>query len=376
MRIGVDGGCWTNRRGYGRYLRELVAAIARVDGENEYVVFLDSGADREEAWPGPFEPRFVATKTETALGARADGRRSVPDILRMSWAVARERFDAFFFPSVYSYFPLIRPVRTLVGVHDTIAESYPELAFASRKQERFWRAKVRLALWQSSRCLTVSQYSKRCIERTYGYPGAKIDVAPEAASPVFASGPESREDFLLYVGGISPSKNLAALLAAFAQLKNVTDSTRLVLVGDHSGDRFQSCYEELRQQAEEPGLASRVEFAGYVPDEELAGLYRRTRLFVMPSFDEGFGLPAAEAMACGAPLVVSSGNALEELVGDAGLTADPRDVQALRDAIDRVLGDGSLAARLSARGIERARRLSWDETARGVIRALQATVVA
>lgn len=376
MRIGVDGGCWTNRRGYGRYLRELVAAIARVDRENEYVLLLDSGADRAETWPAPFEPRFVSTRTETAVAARADGRRSIPDLLRMSWAAARERFDVFFFPSVYSYFPLLRPVRTLVGVHDTIAERDPELAFASRKQERFWRAKVRLALMQADRCLTVSQYSKRCIEQTYGYPAARIEVVREAASAIFTSGPEPREDFLLYVGGISPSKNLGALVDAFSGLENKTDATRLVLVGDYRGDRFQGCYDELRQRVETLELTDRVEFAGYAPDEDLVSLYRRARLFVMPSFDEGFGLPAAEAMACGAPVVVSAGHALEELVGDAGLTADPRDSETLRAAMDRVLGDAPLAAELSQRGIARSRALSWDETARGVVRALERTVLA
>ena len=376
MRIGVDGGCWTNRRGYGRYLRELVAALARIDCENEYVVFLDSGADRSEPWPAPFEPRFVDTRTATAEAARADGRRSIPDVLRMSFAAARERFDMFFFPSVYSYFPLLRPAPMLLCVHDTIAESYPELAFASRRQERFWRMKVRMALWQADRCLTVSEYSKRCIQETYGFAPQRIDVAPEAAASVFSPGPEEREDFVLYAGGISPSKNLGTLIAAFAGLKNRAETTRLVLAGDYAGDRFQGCHDELRRTVERLALGGKVEFAGRIPDEELASLYRRARLFAMPSFDEGFGLPAVEAMACGAPVVVSAGNALEELVGEAGLTVDPRDADALRQAMDRVLGDSGLAGRLSRLGIERARSFSWDETARGVLRALKATVLA
>jgi glycosyltransferase involved in cell wall biosynthesis len=374
MRIGVDGGCWTNRRGYGRYVRELVAALGRIDRENEYVIFLDSGADRGQTWRPPFEPRYVATKVETAAAARADGRRSIADLLRMSLAVARARFDVFFFPTVYSYFPLLRPVRTLVAVHDTIAENYPTFAFASPKQERFWRAKVRLALRQADRCLTVSEHSRRSIERVYGFPPARIDVAPEAAAAVFQQpGSEPREDFVLYAGGISPSKNLGTLVRAFAGLQERSPGLRLVLAGDYQGDRFQGCYEDLRREVSELALDDKVRFAGYVSDEELASLYRRARVFVMPSFDEGFGLPAIEAMACGAPVVVSSGNALEEIVGDAGLTVDPGDGDGLRDAMERVLGDEALAAGLSAKGMERARRYSWDETARRVLAALNRT---
>ncbi len=376
MRIGVDGVCWTNRRGYGRFLRELVAALARVDRENRYVLFLDSGADRNQSWPPPFEPRYVATGVSTAEAARADGRRSIADLLRMSLAAAGESFDAFFFPSVYSYFPLIRPVRALVGVHDTIAERRPRQTFASPAQERAWRWKVRLALRQATRCLTVSEYSKGCIRRHYRFPSERIDVVPEAAARIFQPGDEPRDDFVLYAGGISPTKNLHTLIDAFARLRNRGRAERLVLVGDYEGDRFQTCYSELRSQIGALGLDGAVELPGYLPDEELAQLYRRARLFVMPSLDEGFGLPAIEAMACGAPVVVSSGNALEEVVGEAGLCVAPDDVEGLRLAMDRVLGDPELAARLAARGIERARAFSWESTARGVLRSLQATVLA
>ncbi|MEZ5360860.1 MAG: glycosyltransferase family 1 protein [Bryobacterales bacterium] len=373
MRIGVDGGCWTNRRGYGRYLRELVAALARIDRSNEYVVFLDSGADTAEPWPAPFEPRFVPTRVETAQAARADGRRSIPDLLRMSHAVARERFDVFFFPSVYSYFPLFGGSPALVGVHDTIAENFPQHAFASRSQERNWRAKVRLALWQARRCLTVSEHSRRSIERVYGFPAARIDVVHEAAAAVFAPSREPREDFILYAGGISPSKNLPVLVEAFACMKECTPETQLVLAGDYRGDRFRGCHDEIVAQVQSLELGERVRFTGFIPDSELASLYRRARLFAMPSFDEGFGLPAVEAMACGAPVVVSSGNALEEVVGDAGLTAAASDVAALARAMDRIFADQALAAELSAKAIAQSSRFSWDQTARGVLAALERT---
>ncbi|MBI1356207.1 MAG: glycosyltransferase [Acidobacteria bacterium] len=370
MRIGIDGGAWTNRRGYGRFLRELVAALAALGTEHRYVVFLDSSADRDERWPAGFEPRFVGTSTPVGEAARADGRRSLADMARMSLAAARERLDVFFFPTVYSYFPLLRPVRTVVGVHDTIAEDFPELAFASPRNERFWRWKVRAALWQADACLTVSEHSRSCIERVYGYPGAQIHVAREAPAATFTPGPEPREDFLLYVGGISPTKNLETLLRAFAASAAPGLGLRLLLVGDYAGDRFKTCHAALAELARELGVAESVTFAGYVPDEELAGLYRRTRLFVMPSWDEGFGLPAVEAMACGAPVLVSRGHALEEAVGDAGLLADTHSPESFREQIDRALADDALRAELSRRAVERAGTFSWEETARRTLELL------
>ncbi len=375
MRIGVDGGCWTNRRGYGRFLRELVAGLAAVDDANEYVVFLDNSADRDEIWPARFEPRFVRLGESVGDAAGASSARRPLDLLRMSWAAARERLDLFFFPSVFSYFPLFRPVKTLVGVHDTIAEDHPELTFDSKGNERFWRAKVRAALFQADLCLTVSEHSRRGIERVYGFPGQKIRVVMEAASPVFTAPPTpvEKEDFLLAVGGISPNKNLARLIEAFAGLTNRTPDTRLVLVGDYEGDRFKSSYGELRELIGRLGVDDRVEFAGFVSDADLTELYRRTRLFVMPSLDEGFGLPALEAMACGAPAALSSGHALEEVAAGAALLFDPLRVDAIRSTIDRALADPTLTASLATRSLARASGFSWENTARDVVKVFEET---
>ena len=193
----------------------------------------------------------------------------------------------------------------------------------------------------------------------------------EAPAAVFAPGNEERQDFLLYVGGISPTKNLETLLRAFAASRARTSGTRLVLAGDYAGDRFRTCHHELVRLARELGLEQTATFVGYVPDAELVPLYRRARLFVMPSWDEGFGLPAVEAMACGAPVLVSRGHALEEVVGGAGLLADPRSAESFREQIDRALSDEALRAELSRRSIERAAAFSWTRAAREVLRVLQ-----
>ena len=376
MHIGIDGGCWTNRRGYGRFLRELLEALAASDTRNEYSVFLDPEAYAAFPLRDRFRPVLVPTLQSVDAAARADGHRSPADMLRMSYAVRRTPLDLFFFSSVFSYFPLLRRVPAIVGVHDTIADKNPRFSFASRREQWFWRAKVKLALAQADTVLTVSEYSKECIGRVLGVPAARIRVLYEAASRRFrhlnGSGP-AREPFLLYVGGISPNKNLATLIRAFHCLRERQRNARLVLVGDYQSDGFKSCYAELKQMVSSMALDSQVQFAGYVPDEELVSMYNRATAFVMPSFDEGFGLPAVEAMACGAPVIVSSGNSLGEVTGDAGMLVDPHDQAGLTDAMERVLASPELAAKLSRKSLARAAEFSWAKAALRLLEIFEET---
>jgi glycosyltransferase involved in cell wall biosynthesis len=363
MNIGIDGACWANRRGYGRFLRELLEAVAIVDRVNRYTVFFDAAVPPDFQLGDRFRPVVVPTSATVAEAASASGRRSLGDLWRMSRAVAREPLDLFFFPSVYSYFPLTARVPMVLGVHDTIADRNPRFAFSSKRHELFWRAKVRLALAQATTVLTVSDYSKRSIEAHLHVPPAKIRVLTEAASARFrkTEPPPGAGAYVLYAGGISPNKNLAALVRAWARLPR--RGFKLVLAGDYQSDGFKSCYAELRALIEEHGLGADVLFPGFVTDEELCALYSGATVFVMPSFDEGFGLPALEAMACGAPVIAAEGHALEEVVGSAGLLVDPNDDAALAQAIGSVIEDTELRIELSRRSLERAAEFSWTRAA-------------
>jgi glycosyltransferase involved in cell wall biosynthesis len=369
MHIGIDGGCWNNRRGYGRFFRELLDALAKNDTHNNYTIFLDPPSYRNFPNRERFRPRLVETGRSVSEAATAEGRRSVMDLARMGWAVAREDLDLFFFPSVYSYFPLFRPVPAVVGIHDTIADRNPQFAFSSRRHELFWRWKVRLALAQARTVLTVSEYSKRCMQQWLGVPANRIRVMYEAASPRFqrARSHESGPAYILYVGGISPNKNLATLIRAFSRLQARARGVRLILVGDYQLDGFKSCYSELNGLVQNLSLSDEVQFTGFVPDEELCRLYNGAGLFVLPSFDEGFGLPAIEAMACGLPVIVSAGNAMEEIVGGAGVIVDPHDEGALAAQMDRLLGDAPLRRELGERAVQRAAEFSWDSAARNLL---------
>jgi glycosyltransferase involved in cell wall biosynthesis len=172
------------------------------------------------------------------------------------------------------------------------------------------------------------------------------------------------ERFVLFVGALKPTKNLGTVIAAYVRLRRAdTTRHRLVLVGGTTA--------WLREDIFAAARASRygddIVFTGYVPDDDLVALYNAADLFVSPSLFEGFGLPPLEAMACGTPVVTSNTTSLPEVVGDAALMVDPLDVEALAGAMNAVLADEALRARLSQWGLARAAAFSWESTARTVL---------
>jgi glycosyltransferase involved in cell wall biosynthesis len=169
--------------------------------------------------------------------------------------------------------------------------------------------------------------------------------------------------YLLYVGGLSPHKNLPRLIDALAQL----DGSRvvLVLVGDMK-DVFHTHVPVMRQAIARAGLEARVIMPGFVPDENLVYLYTRAHALVQPSLMEGFGLPAVEAMACGIPVVSSRAGSLPEVVGDAGIFFDPTDVASITEALREILADDSRRDHLARQALTRAARFSWDHAAKAL----------
>lgn len=380
MRIGIDGACWLNRRGYGRFTRELVTALAATERDGmTYTLLVDF--DPAEAPPVPegVPVLRIDTARAAARAAAAGGSRSLADLWATSRAISRERFDVVFFPSAYTYVPITGPSRVMVGIHDVIAERFPRQVFPDRRSAAFWRLKLFAARRQADLIFTVSQASKAGIAAHFGLASERIAVIPEAAEATFR--PLAADDamravvnrwdlvdrrFLLYVGGISPHKNLTVLVDALAALRQggIAPDLHLVLVGDYAGDVFHSAYEPLREQIAARGLADAVRFTGFVADVDLVHLYNAATCFVLPSLWEGFGLPVLEAMACGTPVVASARGALPEVVGAAGLLFDPERPADLVAALERLLADAEVAARLRRLGPRRAAEFSWARAAR------------
>lgn len=384
MKVAIDATCWNNRRGFGRFTRELIQAMAAARGSRDLLLVADSATAATPGFPDNAEVCAVPVSKPPIEAASAEGSRTLLDLWRFYQAVGRQRPDAMFFPAVYSYFPIPRSIPTVVTVHDVIAETHPELIFPSKRSRRFWNWKLRFALGRPGSIVTVSENARQRIAGTFQRPIESIQVIGEGVAPVFF--PRSEQDqqvarralklgpdepFLLYVGGISPHKNLVRLIEALRLLAERRPTPwKMVFAGEVKNDSFHSSYGEVRRTVTELGLDGRVVFAGYVPDETLSALYSAARTLVMPSIDEGFGLPAAESMACGTPVAASNSGALPEVVGAAGLFFDPLNHSAIAETIERLLTDDALRLRCSLAGVESARRYRWQSVAERVFAEL------
>lgn len=378
MRIGVDATCWGNKRGYGRFTRELLEALVRIDKTNTYFFFVDGDTAAECDLPESVKTIVAETRVSPAKAAAAAGNRSLSDILSMSRSVFRHRIDVFFFPTMYSYFPIFNRVKVLVTLHDMIADNHPELTFSNSRSRQLWRLKQRFAIWQASLIVTVSDYSKSQIVEHFSLPDSRLRVISEAAQPIFKVtepgvdrtevlaryGLDESDAFLLYVGGISPHKNLSVLIDAFHQIRSGSSTgAKLVLVGDYTDDPFLSAYPDLKTKVDALGLNEAVIFTGFVPDADLVHLYNAATLLVLPSLDEGFGLPAAEAMACGTPVAASDRGSLPEVLGEAGVFFDPLNVSEMSSVVGSLLADPDRLRQLRERGLERSLRYRWETSA-------------
>jgi glycosyltransferase involved in cell wall biosynthesis len=260
-----------------------------------------------------------------------------------------------------------------------IADHHSDLIFPDVRSKFYWKLKQQAAIRQADLIATVSEYSKQEIVQYFKIPESRIRIISEAARPVFKVlstnngyvstlakyGLQPDMRFLLYVGGISPHKNLNTLIDAFKKMveDGKAGDLKLVLVGDYADDPFFSAYPKLRKQVQGSGLADRILFTGFVPDGDLAYLYNAAALLVFPSLEEGFGLPAIEAMACGTAVAASSTSSLPEVIGSAGAYFDPRNVANMCDVIIGVLSDEPQRQRMKASGLERSRHFGWKRAA-------------
>jgi glycosyltransferase involved in cell wall biosynthesis len=244
----------------------------------------------------------------------------------------------------------------VVTVHDLSFERAPLLM--GRRDRFFFRTMVPRSARRADRVLAVSERTKRDLIEQYALPEEKIVVTPNGVDKAFGPEGARREGapYALFVGTLTPRKDPVTAIEALALTKT---ELRLVLAGPHKGSEGAA-----RAAVARLGLEDRVEFAGHVPRQELAALYRGAACLVFPSRYEGFGLPVLEAMASGTPVVTTTAGALPEVAGDAAVLVDPGDPVGLADGIKRALADRE---RLVQVGLERARRFSWTETARRTI---------
>lgn len=365
MRIGVDGRAFESPAGgIRRYVTELYRAMAEVDPAIEVGAI---GARAGTALP-PRVTRLAAIPFPTNLGWMA---ASIPIAARSA------RLDVYHAPAYTA--PLWGVHPQLLTIHDVSYERRPEWnAYKNDAVRRFFYRRSALA---ADRIVTDSAFSRDEIAEAYRIPAARIDVVPLAASSIFQVGPFDpaaaplgvRQPFALHVGDLHLRRNLttalAALLAVRHRLSLEEPPARLPAFVCAGVDR--GIGEALREQATVARDPDALVLTGQVGDAALVNLYRGASMLLYPSRYEGFGLPVLEAMQCGVPVVGATGSSIPEVMGDAGLLADPLDEAAWVDAIGRLVTDTDLHAHLSAAGLRRAASFSWRRTATETLDALR-----
>jgi glycosyltransferase involved in cell wall biosynthesis len=257
--------------------------------------------------------------------------------------------------------------KKIITVHDIIPFYFPE-TFTKVTEYRY-KLLLQRAINSSDRIITVSENTKNDLINKFKIPEDKIRVIPLAANENFRKLDENETSkikskyninfpFILYVGTLEPRKNIPNLLNAYYKLKKQGINHKLVIAGGKGWK-----YKEIFETIEKLNLQNEVIFTGYVPDEDLPGFYNAADLFVYPSLYEGFGLPPLEAMQCGTPVITSNTSSLPEVVGAAGITVNPYDVDELANKMYEVLTNEDLRKEMSKKGLERAKLFSWKKCA-------------
>ena len=349
--------------GVGAFVHHLASALADPDlggptGEPvEVTLFSSSWKDRL----GPPADRGLPP-TVAAIDHRIPVRLLNAAWHRAEWppieALTRRRFDV-----VHSPHPLLLPSRRaaqVVTVHDLDFLGHPERSWGEMRRD--YPNLARRHARRAAGVVVPSRYTADAVVRRLGIAPERIAICPNGAPPWKPRPAPPEDGHLLFVGSLAPRKNLAGLLAAYARLAaRRPDPPELVLAGGAPTDGADG---EWRSALDEPPLAGRVRRTGYVDAATLRSLYAGASALVLPSLDEGFGLPALEAMTLGVPVVASNRGALPEVVGEAGLLVDPTDPAALENALGRVLDEPELAARCAERGPVQARGFDWRRSAR------------
>jgi alpha-1,3-rhamnosyl/mannosyltransferase len=376
IHVGVDATTWTNDRGFGRFTRELLTALAGRQTGFRYTLLFDQPPNAR--LPDGLDVICASTSHSLNESAVGDTSRSISYLWRLGRIARQAGFDIFFFPAVYSYFPILTRIPRVVCYHDTTAERLPELLFPTRWNHRLWQIKTAMARFQTTRAMTVSQASAKDLEDILHIPRERIHVVTEAADPAFRviddPGVAARArlkydiphsaDLFMYVGGMNRHKNIIGLLKAMPQVVAQRPNACLAVVGSTTGKGFWDNVDELQTfVSAHPPLERHVRFTGYLDDEPLVELLNGAAALVFPSLWEGFGLPAVEAMSCGVPVLASDRGSLPEVVGDAGLYFDPQSPDAIAACIVRFLHDEPLRARLRSRACQRAQEFTWERAA-------------
>lgn len=358
MRVALDyRPALHGRGGIAVYAEALAAALARVHPEDELHLY------GHRLRPGT--ARGVVPPEGAHLHARPWPSLGLTVAARFGWGADRVVGGADVVHwTDYTVLPVTRAA-VVATIHDVLFETLPH-CYTPRMRAGL-RSVTRRIVRRADRLIVPSARTRDALLALHRVPGERIDVVPHGVRPLPDAAPAGDlGPYFLCVGTLEPRKNWRRVLDAHAALERRGFAIRLVVAGPR-GWMDDALVEAI-------GGRSTVVWDGRASPERLAALYRGAVALVYPSLGEGFGLPVLEAMSVGCPVIVGEDTATADLAGDAGLAVDPLDVGAIGEALERMLEDDALRARLGAAGRRRAASYTWDDAARATHRVYERAV--
>ncbi len=363
------------RTGVGEYVHQLARALAeqRMDRSVERRAGdrrAGANADSVDVFTSSWKDRPAGTAVaDLGPAVRLVDRRVPVRLLNAGWQRLGwppvELLTGRSYDVVHSPNPVLIPSRgaaRLVTIHDLDFLLQPERTRGEMRHT--YPAVVRRDAAAADGIIVVSQQMAGQVTELLHVDPDRVTVCPHGvprwapSDPLCPGNPEGH--YVLFLGTLEPRKNVDGLLAAYAALcERRPDAPPLKLAGASVPGA-----EGWRATIAHPPLRGRVVYEGYIEEAGRQALYAGARLLVLPSFNEGFGMPVAEAMSLGVPVVASNRGALPEVSGDAALLVDPEDIAGISDAMERVLFDAELARGMAERGLRQARQFTWARAAR------------
>lgn len=351
MRIVIDARMY-KESGIGRYIRNLISHLENFDKKNDYfILHLKSDYDTLEYYSN-FENILAGFKWY-----------GISEQIKLPKLLNKLKPDLVHFP--HFNVPFFYDSKFVVTIHDLIHQHFSMARATTHdpityKFKQFGYKRVfQHAIKKSLKIFTPSNFVKRQLINEWNIDAGKITITPEAVDDKIPSivnnlSTKMTEPYIFYVGNAHPHKNVEGLIKAFLLIVKKYPKLNLVLSGyDHY------FWQRIKNEYKHKDII----YTGYVSEEKLVTLYKNALLFVMPSFEEGFGIPILEAMACGCPVVSSNTGALPEVGGDAAFYFDPKNMIDMGDKIDRVLQSEKLRKELIEKGKKRVRKFSWEKLA-------------
>lgn len=358
MRIAIDarGANWYSGTGIGTYTRQILKYLMKHDQDNSYLLYW---------WGTNYHEMY---RDNVTIGLTSKKHHHFFEESYIPESLAANSIDIYHVPQNGMGLPSRKKCTYISTIHDLIPYVLPETV--GRGYLKRFISEMPRIIQSSDYIITVSEYSKRDIVKIFDYPEEKIKVTHLAADEYFCPLDKEKcksylrdtynitDDFLLYLGGFSPRKNVKSILVAFSRIYNeLPSSYKVVIIGPSKDDH---CY--LSKLCDTLGISDKVVFTGYVPYEDLPYFYNASTLFIYPSLYEGFGLPPLEAMSCGTPVITSNVSSIPEVVGDGALLINPFDTDDLKGAMEKMLTDDSLRNETAEKGYQRSKDFSWDKT--------------